>query len=130
MQYVHCRRCCVWALLGALSVNANMWESIELVPALGSALLRKCGSRATYLKSAVGPTFFTPHIDVACARHWFGEVKGFPQISRLLQVPFHGAPVNLAPSGDLEAKLAHMVITLVPTHTREGRFAPRLLRMP
>ena len=41
-------------LLGALSVNAIVCESIELVSALGSAIPQKCGSDADYLVSAIG----------------------------------------------------------------------------
>ena len=39
-------------------------------------------------------------------RQWFGEVKCFPQISRLLQVFFPGAPVDVALGGDLQAEIA------------------------
>ena len=39
--------------------------------------------------------------------HWFGEVKGFPQISRLLQVLSPGAPVDVAPGGDFQAEIAY-----------------------
>ena len=50
---------------------------------------------------------FLRHIDVASVRHWSGESKGFPQISRLLQVLSPGAPVDVAPGGDLQAKIAY-----------------------
>ena len=56
---------------------------MELVVVLGFALLRKCGRDVACLVSDVGSPFFTSHIDVARVQHWFGEDKGFPQISRL-----------------------------------------------
>ena len=43
---------------------------------------------------------------MARVRHWFGEIKGFSQISQLLQAISLGAPVDIAPGGDLQAKLA------------------------
>ena len=57
--------------------------------------------------SAVGSPFFTPHIDVARVRYWFGEVKGFPQTLRLLQVLSASAPVDVVPGGDLQEEIAH-----------------------
>ena len=71
-------------VLGALSVNATVCESMGLVAALGSALQRKCGGDVVYLVSVVGSFFFTPYIDVTRVRHWFGKIKEFPQISCLL----------------------------------------------
>ena len=44
---------------------------------------------------------------MARVRHWFGEVKGFPQISRLWQVLSTAARVDVAPSGDLQAEIAY-----------------------
>ena len=89
VRYVHCLLTLLLyePVLGALSVNATVCESMELGAAVGSNLLRKPGGNVAYFVSAVGSSFFTPHIDVAHVRHWFGEVKMFPQISRLLQVP-------------------------------------------
>ena len=94
-------------MLGALSINATVCEYMELVAVLGSALLRKCGGDVIYLVSAVGSPFFIPHIDVARVRHWFGEVRGFPHISRLLQVLSPGGPVNVTPGGDLQEEIAY-----------------------
>ena len=48
-----------------------------------------------------------PHINVTRVWHWFGEIKGFPQISRLLQVFFHGAPVDVEPGGNLRTEMAY-----------------------
>ena len=94
-------------VLGTLSISATVCENMELVAVLSSALLRKCGGDIAYLVSAVGSPSFTPHNDVARVQHWFGEVKGFPQISRLLQVFFPGARVVVAPGGDLQPKIAY-----------------------
>ena len=44
-------------------------------------------------------------MNVARVRHWFGEVKEFPHISRLLRVLSPGAPVDVAPGGDLQAEI-------------------------
>ena len=60
-------------LLGALSVNAIVCESNELVSALGSALLWKCGSDVGYLVSAIGLSLFTLQIDVSRFLYWFDE---------------------------------------------------------
>ena len=46
------------SVLGALSINTTACEYVELVAALGSALLRKCGGDVAYLVSAVGSPFF------------------------------------------------------------------------
>ena len=82
------------------------------------ALLRKCGDDvAYYLVSAVESPFYTPHIDVARARHWFGEVKRFPQISCLLQVLSLAAPVDVAPGGDLLAEIAYSNHSSSGSHT-------------
>ena len=70
-------------VLGALSVNATMSESMYIVAASDSALLWKCGGAVTCLVSAVWSSFCTPYIDVARARYWFVEEKGFPHASRL-----------------------------------------------
>ena len=56
---------------------------------------------------SLGHPFFTPRVDVARVRCWFGEVKGFPQISGLLQVLCPGAPVDVAPGGDSQAQIAY-----------------------
>ena len=66
-------------VLGALSVNATVCESMGLVAALDSALQRKCGGDVVYLVSVVGSCFFTPYIDVTRVRYWFGKIKSFPR---------------------------------------------------
>ena len=43
---------------------------------------------------------------MAYIRHCFGEVEGFPQISRLLQVFFPGTPVDVALGGHVQAEIA------------------------
>ena len=68
-------------VLGALSINATMCEPMALFAAVRSALLQQCEGEVACLVSAVGLSFGTPHIDGARVRYWFGEVKGFPQIS-------------------------------------------------
>ena len=88
-------------VLGALSINnSTVCEYMELITVVGSAMPRKCRGDVACFVSAVSSPFFTPHIDVARLRHWFGEVKGFPQISRLWQVLYHGPPVDVVPGGD------------------------------
>ena len=87
-------------------VKATVCESIDLVATISSALMRKCGGDVAYLVSAVGPSFFTPHIDVDRVRHWFSEIKGFSQISRPLQVLSLGAPADVAPGRDLQAEIS------------------------
>ena len=69
------------SVLGALSINATMCEPMELFAAVRSAFLQRCEGEVAYLVSAVGLSFGTPYIDGARVRYWFGEVKGFPQIS-------------------------------------------------
>ena len=108
-------------VLSALSINATACEYMKVVTVLGSALLRKCGSDVAYLVSAVGSPFFTPHIDVARVRHWFGEVNGFPQISRLLQVLSSDVPLDVAPDGDLQAEIAYGNHLSSESHTRAVR---------
>ena len=68
-------------VLGALSINATMCEPMELFAAVRSPLLQRCEGEVAYLVSAVGLSFGTLHIDGAHVRYWFGEVKGFPQVS-------------------------------------------------
>ena len=64
-------------ILGTLSINATVWEYMELVADYAPPC---CGSveAMSYLASVVGSPIFRPHINVARARHWFREVKGFP----------------------------------------------------
>ena len=69
------------SVLGALSINATMCEPMALFAAVRSALLQRCEGEVAHLVSAVGLSFATPHIDEARVRYWFGEVKGFPQVS-------------------------------------------------
>ena len=69
------------SVLGALSINATMCEPLALFAAVRSALQQRCEGEVAYLVSTVGSSFGTPHIDGARVRYWFGEVKGFPQIS-------------------------------------------------
>ena len=69
------------SVLGALSINATMCEPMELFAAVRPALLQRCEGEVAYLESTAGLYFGTPHIDGAHVRYWFGEVKGFPQIS-------------------------------------------------
>ena len=106
---------------GALSVNATVCESMELVAASGLALVRKCGGAFAYLVSAVGSSFCTPKIDVARVRHCFDEIKGFSDISRLLQGLSRSTPVGVAPGGDFQAGITYAAITLSPSHTRAIR---------
>ena len=40
-------------------------------------------------------------------RYCFGEIKEFPQISRLVRVLCSGAPVNVATGCDLQAEIAY-----------------------
>ena len=68
-------------VLGALSINATMCEPMALFAAVRSSLLQRCEGEVACLVSAVGLSFGTPHIDGARVRYWFGEVKGFPQVS-------------------------------------------------
>ena len=48
-------------VLGALSANDTVCESMELVAALGSALLQKCGGDVAHLAPAVGSSFYLRH---------------------------------------------------------------------
>ena len=114
-------------VLGALSINATVCECMELVSVLVSTLQRKCGDDVGYLGSTVGSPFFTQDIDVARVRHWFGDSKGFHQISRLLQVLSSGALVDVAPGGDLQPEIAQGNHPNSESHT--GAFAPRLFTM-
>ena len=56
---------------------------------------------------AVGPAFFAPHVDLPLVRHYFGDVKAFPHIDRLLCALDPGVPVDVAPGGDLDAELSY-----------------------
>ena len=51
--------------IGALSVNATVSDSMELVAVLGPVLLQKCGGDVAYLILVVGSSFCTQHIDMA-----------------------------------------------------------------
>lgn len=82
-------------------------EHIYHVAALSSALLRNCGGEVARQVPSIRTSFFTPHIDVPRDLHYFGEVEGFPQISRLLRVLPLGAPVDVTPGGNLQAYLAY-----------------------
>ena len=93
-------------VLGALSINATArvyGASWRFRLRLAAEVWRRC--RLFGIGRWV--TLFTPHIDVARVRHWFGEVNGLPQISRLLQVPSPGASVGVAPGGDLQAEITY-----------------------
>ena len=59
-----------------------------------SSLLRQCQGSVALLTSTIGPSLFSPHINVATVRHRFGSVKQFPSISILLRVLAPGAPVG------------------------------------
>lgn len=66
---------------------------------VGSSLLRMCGGHVDVLVSRLGRGWFASHIDVAWACRWFGGVKQFPHIDRLLHVLEHGVPVDVVPGG-------------------------------
>ena len=79
-------------VLGALSINATMCEPMALFAAVRPALLQRCEGEVAYFVSTVGLSFGTPHIDGARVRYWFGEVKGFPQISLFVTAIFPWHP--------------------------------------
>lgn len=57
------------SVLGALSIEATVWEYMEIAAALGSTLLQKCGDDLAYVVSAVGSRVCTPHVNVTRVRH-------------------------------------------------------------
>lgn len=62
---------------------------------LGSFLLRQCKGSVKQLTSVVGPRTFAPHVDVRQVMYWFGGVKQFPHIERLLRALSPGVPVDV-----------------------------------
>lgn len=69
--------------------------------------LRKCSVEIALLVASVGTSFFTQHIDVPLVWHYFSEVKRFLQVSRLLRVPFSGAPRAVTPWLGLQFELLY-----------------------
>ena len=103
----------------SLSVDAAAYDSV-----LGALSINATVCDVAYLVSGVGSPFFTPHIGVARVRHWFGEVKGFLQISRLLYRCFPLAPRSTWRRAAICKQKSLTATTLAPSHT-QGRFAPR-----
>ena len=74
---------------------------------VSSSLLRQCQGSTALLTSTIGPSLFSPHINVATVRHWSGSVNQFPSISLLLRVLAPGAPVGVSGGGDLTSEIAY-----------------------
>ena len=55
----------------------------------------------------VGPRTLAPHVEVKQVKHWFGDVKQFPNIDRLLQALSPGVPVNVAQGGHLREEVEY-----------------------
>ena len=81
--------------------------SLGHLASVSSSLLRQCQGSVAQLTSTIGPSLFSPHINVATVRHWFGSVKKFPFTPLLLRVLAPGAPVGVSGGGDLTAELAY-----------------------
>ena len=81
--------------------------SLGHLASVSSSFLRQCQGSVALLRSTIGPSLFSPHINVAAVRHWFGSVKQFPSISVRLRVLAPGAPVGVSGGGDLTAKIAY-----------------------
>ena len=74
---------------------------------VSSSNLRQCQGSVALLTSTIGPSLFSPNINVATVRHWFGSVKQFPSISLLFRVLTPCAPVGVSGGGDLIAEIAY-----------------------
>ena len=74
---------------------------------VSSSLLRQCQGSVALFTSTFGPSLFSPDINVATVRLWFGSVKKFSSISSLLRVLAPGAPVGVSGGGDLTAEIAY-----------------------
>ena len=83
---------------------------------MGSSLLRACNGGVEVLTSAVGPARFAPDIHPRIVRHWFGNVKKFPDVEQLLRVLVPVSPVCVARGGNLTAELAYGYHTSVAPH--------------
>ena len=81
--------------------------SLGHLASVSSSLLRQCQGSVALRTSTIGPSLFSPHINVATVRHWFGSVKQFPSISLLLCVLAPGKPVGVPGGGDLTAEIAY-----------------------
>ena len=67
--------------------------SLIHLASVSSSLLRQCQGSVALLTSTIGPSLFSPHMNVATIRRRFGPVKQFPSFSLLLRVLAPGAPV-------------------------------------
>ena len=81
--------------------------NLDQVACVSSSLLRLCGGSVASFIGAAGPSGFASHIHLDVVRHWFGAVKKFPALRRLLHVVSPGAPVGIARGGDFHAELAY-----------------------
>ena len=88
-------------VLGTLSVNATVCKSMELVAALGSALLRKSGALSLIWYRPLGHPFLR-HTSMWLV---FGIGLAREKDSAFVTDTSPGAPVDVAPGGDLRAKL-------------------------
>ena len=94
------------ATLGSCAL-AEQRTNLCQVASAGSSLLRACGGSVRTLVGAAGPALFAPHVDLPLVRHYFGNVKVFAHIDRLLRALDPGVPVDVAPGGDLDAELSY-----------------------
>ena len=81
--------------------------SLGHLASVSSSLLRQCQGSVALLTSTIGPSLFSPYINLATVRHWFGSVKQFPSISLLLRVLAPGAPVGVSGGEDLTTEIAY-----------------------
>ena len=86
---------------------------------LGSFLLRQNDGSVKQLTSAVGPQTLAPHVDVRQVKHWFGEIKQFPHIDRLLRALSPGVPVDVAQGGHLSEEVEYGNHSGVRGHAEE-----------
>ena len=95
-----------WAVV-VQSMAEQGSASLGHLASVSSSLLRQCQGSVARLTSTIGPSLFSPHINVATVRHWFGSVKKFPSTSLRLRVLAPGAPVAVSGGGDLTAERAY-----------------------
>ena len=86
------------ATLSTAPVSGTL-DCLDRIADLSPLLLRQCEGSVKQLTSVVGP--LAPHVQVEHVKHWFGDVKQFPHIDRLLRALSSGVPVDVAQGGHL-----------------------------
>ena len=75
--------------------------SLDRVTGVGTVILRRCQGSIVSFVATGGPSRLAPRKCSDTVRHWFGTIKRFPAITRLLRVLSLGSPVSVDCGGDL-----------------------------